>query len=59
MLASRAIVFAQAMNFGLSANGSPSSSQMIESGSIRAYRATMSAGLPSVNSLSARSSAIA
>ena len=35
-LVSRAIVFAQAMNFGRSAGGRPSSSQMTESGSVRA-----------------------
>src|SRR5215472_1448838 len=51
--------FAQAMNFGRSASGRPSSSQITESGSARAYRATRSAVLACAKSSSARWSAIA
>ena len=50
---------AHAVNFGRSASGSPSSSQITESGSFRANRLTRSAGLPSANNASASSSAMA
>src|SRR6516225_7153286 len=49
----------QAMNLGRSASGRPSSSQITESGRIRAYRVTRSAGLPCTKSSSASWSASA
>jgi hypothetical protein len=58
-LVSRETLFAQAMNFGRSEGGRPSTSQMTDSGSVRAYRSTRSAGLPSMNSWPARASAMA
>jgi len=55
----RETVFAQVMNLGRSASGSPSNSQITERGSFRAYLSTRSAGLPSANSSPASLSAIA
>jgi hypothetical protein len=55
----RAKLFIQATNFGRSVGGRPSSSQMTDSGSLRAYPSTRSAGHPSAKSPPANPSAMA